>query len=167
MWGRGELYLVLGFAVLSLAMAIFPFSMVGLLALPLLPIALSLLAIGVMRVKGTRNQGVSLQRQAVGLVLLVLGLAALFVVALGTSELALQIATHWERPSQPTPAMGDWLFVAMGWVLPAVLIGFGFGCWTGWSFRHCRNWAIAVLFVCPAILFLFCVLHGIGGRVTN
>ena len=165
---RGELYLVLGLAVLSLATAVCQFVIWGLLAWLLVPIALTLLSIGVIRVKGTRRRGVSLQRQAVGFVLLIFGIAALLFAAWETSLLAYEVLIHWERPSRPTPSMGDWLFVTMGWVLPAGLTGFGFWCWTGWSFRRCRNWAIAVFFVCPAsLLVVFTILDNLGVPVSN
>ena len=160
---RGELYLALGLLVLCLATALCHVVIWGLLAWLLLPIALSLLSIGVIRVKGTRKRGVSLQRQAVGFVLLIFGIAALLFAAWETSLLAYQVMKHWARPSQPTPSMGDWLFVAMGWVLTAALTAVGFWCWTGWSFNHCRNWAIPVFFVCPAsLLVVFVILDNLG-----
>ena len=165
---RGESYLALGLAVLCLATAMCQFVIWGLLTRLLVPIALSLLSIGIIRVKGTRRRCLSLQRQAVSFVLLIFGIAALLFASWETSLLAYQVSEHWARPSQPTPSMGDWLFLAMGWVLPAALTTVSFWCWTGWSFNHCRNWAITVFFVCPAsLLVVFVILDNMGVPVSN
>ncbi len=165
---RGELYLALGLLVLCLATALCHVVIWGLLAWLLLPIALSLLSIGVIRVKGARSRGVSLQRQAVGFVLLIFGIAALLFAAWETSLVAYELMKHWARPSQPTPSMRDWLFVAMGWVLPAGLAAVGSWCWTGWSFNRCRNWAIAVFLVCPvSLLVALVILENLGFSVVT
>lgn len=153
---RSELYLALGLALLSLAAGVGQYVFLGLLAIPLVPIALALVVIGV---KGTKEQGVSPGRQAVGRALLVFGVAGLFVVAMATSSLAYQAAVHLERTSQPAPTMGDWLLVATGGVLAATLIASGFRHWAGWSFRRCLGWAVAVLLVSPAALLLFEMLR--------
>ncbi len=148
---RSELYLAMGLAVLSLAAGVVQFVFLGLLAIPLAPIALALAVIGV---KGTKEQGVWSGRQALGLTLLVFGVAGLFVVASATSSLAYQAAVQ-----EPAPTMGDWLLVATGGVLAATLIASGFRRWAGWSFRRCLGWAVAVLFVSPAALLLFEMLR--------
>ena len=158
---RGELSFALGLAVLSVATAVCQFVMWGLLALPLVLVALALLAIGAIRVKGTQQQGVTLRRQIVGSTLLVVGIAVLLVVAGETSMLTYQAAKHWARPSQPAPAMREHFLVTMGWVLPAAVIGLGFWRWTVWSRNRCFCWAVAVLVVCPAALLIFVVLNSL------
>ena len=150
-----EVYLAVALAVLSLATAVFRFVMLGLLAFPLGVIALTL---GVIGVKGTRQQGMSLRQQAVGLVLLVIGVAVLLAVANSTSLLAYQEAVHLQRPSQAAPAEGAWLQLAIGWLLPPGFIALGLLCWAGWSLRRCLFWAIAVFFVCPAALLMNAIL---------
>jgi hypothetical protein len=162
-----QICFALGLAVLSLATAVCQFVIWGLLAWPLVLVALTLLVIGIIGVKGTEKQSVSRRRQVVGLALLVVGVAALLVVAWETSLMAYEAAKHWERPSQPALAIGSWVLVATEWMLPAAFIALGFWRWTGWSFSRCLCWAIAVLFVCPAALLLFGVLHMYWFRVTN
>ncbi len=153
---RSELYLALGLALLSLAAGVGQYVFLGLLAIPLAPIVLALAVIGV---KGTKEQGVWSGRQALDLTLLVFGVAGLFVVASATSSLAYQAAVHLDRPSQPAPTMGGWLLVATGGVLAATLIASGFRRWAGWPFRRCLGWAVAVLLVSPAVLLVFEMLR--------
>ncbi len=153
---RSEVYLATGLAVLSLATAICQFVLLGLLALPLAPIALFLIILGVIKAK---DEAVSSQLQLPGLAILILAFALLLKLAVTTSSLAFQTAVHLQRPSQTAPTTGAWLLLTAGGLLPAGGMVLGLRCWTGWSFRRCFFWGIATYGVLPAALLLFAVLR--------
>ena len=154
---RGDILLLLGLAVWSIAFAMAGLPILGFMALSSLgPAALVLFILSMWR---GRNGTASLTRQSMGLAFLFLGLVALIWVSLETNRLAYQ----WAVATQPyphvargsPPSIGEWLGNAAGWLLPALLCGVGLRLWTSRSGMRCLGWASAVFAVHPAKLLIY------------
>jgi hypothetical protein len=76
-----------------------------------------------------------------------------------------QVAYRWAVASMPyagrrgeIPSLIDWLQIAGGWLVPALLWGLGLRQWTGWSAARSLTWAIAVLGIPLAALAIYRLL---------
>jgi hypothetical protein len=153
---RGEKALLVGFAVWSAVAGFLGTVMTGTMVLTLLgPVALGSVAAGVYQ---ARDPTAAPHRQAIALVLLLLGFAALVWMGQAT----VQVAYRWAVASMPyagqrgqVPPLTVWLLVAGGWLVPALLWGLGLRQWTGWSAARSLAWAVAVLAIPVAALAIY------------
>ena len=156
---RGEKALLVGLAVWSVVAGFLGTVFTGTMVLTLLgPVALGSMAAGVYQ---ARDRTAARHRQAIALVLLVLGFAALLWMGQGT----VQVAYRWAVASMPyagqrgqVPSLTDWLQIAGGWLVPALLWGLGLRQWTGWSAARSLAWAVAVLGIPLAALAIYRLL---------
>jgi hypothetical protein len=153
---RGERALLVGFAVGCVVAGILGTVMLGTIVLTLLgPVALGSIAAGVYHI---RDETAPLYRQTVALVVIVLGLSALNWMSQETVRLAHQwaVATlpSTGRRGQP-PLPGAWMWVAAGWLVPALLWGLGWRLWASWSTARCLAWTAVVLAMPIAILLIY------------
>jgi hypothetical protein len=153
----GEIPLLLGLAVWSVGCAILGLPLLGTLAvLSLGPVALALFILGAWR---GREQAAPPSRRIAGLVLLLLGLAALIWTSLETNQLAYQWAVATQPPPHVAkgnpPPVAAWMRNAASWLVPALLCGAGLRLWSNWPNARCLGWAAAVLAVQPVKLVLY------------
>ena len=120
---RGERPLLVGFAACVIA-GFLGTVMTGTIVLTLLgPVALGSIAAGVYQ---ARDHSAPLYRQAIALAVIILGFWAL----LWMSQETVRVAYRWAVASLPyargrgqIPPLEDWLQIAGGWIVPALLWG--------------------------------------------
>jgi hypothetical protein len=153
---RGEKALLVGFAVWSVVAGFLGTVITRIIVLLLLgPVAFGSMAAGVYQ---ARDHTAAPHRQAIALVLLLLGFAALLLMGQATA----QVAYYWAVASMPyagqrgqVPPLTVWLLTAGGWLVPALLWGLGLRQWTGWSAARSLAWAVAVLGIPVAALAIY------------
>ncbi|MSU62828.1 MAG: hypothetical protein EXS31_10595 [Pedosphaera sp.] len=159
----GEAMLASGFVFLVVTVALMLFVMVGLLAVITVPFALILLSLGIIR---ARDNAAPTGRQWAGLGLLLLGTAALCVVAFNAASLSYKLAIHVQRPLFPVPSFLEWVLHLGSWLIPALLMSAGLSFWTNWSPRRRRVWCVIILIVPLAAFLLHRYLASLGWPLT-
>ncbi len=152
---RGEFLMALGLAGVAASTVLFSFVMIGLLAIPLFPVALGLLLTGLVL---ARDNTAPALRQAAGIILLLVAIAALVRVSALAVHLGHEHALHLQRPARAAPSLKQWMLSAASWLVPVLLLGFGLRLWTNWSVRRRVAWGVAVLAVPPMALVSFRIL---------
>jgi hypothetical protein len=165
----GESSIVFGLTAAVVAAVLFPQVMLGLLALPIAPIALVFLLIGTICV---RDKSLSATRQVLGITLLSTGIAATVVgsfvsAGMGAWEArreqiiardglsgveALPESNPFARP----PSLPGFV-KPCPWVAP-FLVAPGFRLWSGFPMRRCFAWAVAVAALSPCVRLFFRIM---------
>ena len=164
---RGEKALLVGFAVWSIVVGFMGTVMTGFMVLTLLgPVALGSMAAGLYL---ARDPTAAPHRQAIALVLLLLGFAAL----LWMGQVTGQVAYNWAVASMPyagqrgpIPPLTVWFLIAGGWLVSTLLWGLGLRQWTGWSAARSLAWAVAVLGIPVAALAIYRLILLTGPPLT-
>ena len=146
----GERALLVGFAVCCVVAAFLPIVIWNVAALMLLgPVALGSIAWGVYQI---RDRTAPFYRQSLVLPLIVVGLCALIWM----SQETVGLGHRWfTGRTGPNPQMIEWLRVAVGWLVTALLWGLGLRLWANWSAARCVMWTAGVLVIPAAILLIY------------
>lgn len=140
----GEINLALGIGAMILATGLFPSVMIWMLAVFLVaPVALVLMANGVIRSRGSEGKG---WRPVLGLFLFVVGLIGLVDAALAGSSMSFRIS----RPQDVVPPSWSTPWILIRWILPLPFLWVGMKNWTNWSER--RRWVWEVIFLMVPVI---------------
>lgn len=152
---HGEFQIATGVACLMATVVLFRFVMIGLLAIPMFPVALGTFLTGLIR---ARNNNFSGGRQVASFLLLMGALTVLLVANWCAVELAREYALLNRHPTQSFPPVEDWLRSSGVCIASGALMAFGLWLWTDWSRIRRRFWGVCVMSASPAAFVSYRVL---------
>ncbi len=165
----GEALAGCGIVSLAIAIALIHFVMGIIFASAPAPLAVLLLAAGVIR---ARNPSVSGNRQVAGFILLFLALTAMAVVMFNGASFSYKLAILAIRPGYAAqhlgaaPGLWEWAgFLGTG-LVPVLLTGPGLWLWTDWSPARRKGWCVAVFLSPVAALLAHQIFVAIGFPLT-
>ena len=151
-----ETRLVAGLGAFVLGTALLPFSMIGLLGVPLELIAVGMLVAAFVGARSPSANGV---RAALSVILFVAALSAIGLAAVKTVSISYCLVLRTAHPEIAAPTNSEWLLTAVLCVAAGISFGTALWLWCAWSLRRCSAWAAMYFFACPAALALAWLLR--------
>lgn len=151
-----EVLLICGLGSVSLASALLPFPLVGLVGIGLLPVALVLLVAGFALLP--LKAGISLWRRRIVFMLYLVAIALAIYIAGEAALMAFDSLVHSDPSDLERVTSLEWVRVLLSSLLPAALFFLTIHLRSTWSEKRCALWTIALLLVCPVGIMLFRLL---------